>query len=192
MAFAKLPDSKRDSNSKSSFATWPAHWLGCAFVIYFALPILERLNCATSKQLSYDLLCAFRLVFNWVSGGILHVTCAVLSNNGWVLLAMVLLLVLLLLLLQHMPFDSGSWLLLCNKVTWLRWLFFDFEVSSLDFRALFTSSSSSSLCSSSDELFELSPLDLCGFIMRLNCSEFYFSPIFFTEQIKQFWNEWNK
>lgn len=95
MALAKLPDSKRDSNTKSSLATWPVLLtllplllpllFGCAFIRYFALPIHDRLNCFTSKQLSYDLLCAFILTFNCASGGggdgddigcALHVICA--------------------------------------------------------------------------------------------------------------------
>lgn len=67
MAFAKLPDSKRDSNTKSSSDMI----FRCAFTKYFELPTHDRLNCVTSKQFVNDLV-----------DGLLAFDCALLASGS--------------------------------------------------------------------------------------------------------------
>lgn len=165
MALARLPDSKRDSNTKSSVATCPVEAtpppFGWAFIKYLALPMHDRLNCVTSKQLSYDLLCALILTFNCASGGgALCVTCADDWCNGWAPVAAVPSTPFPL-----MPFEPFDWGLPGDRFEWHSMVDrMRLGPVSLDCR------SSSSSRSSSDELFELSPFfGLYGFTMRSDC-----------------------
>lgn len=90
MAFARLPDSKRDSNTKSSSDTT----FRCAFIKYLELPTHDRLNCVTLKQSSNDLyekllLC---LVLHSASAGAgaALVSIRVEFGDKWVLLTLLL------------------------------------------------------------------------------------------------------
>lgn len=115
MALARLPDSKRDSNTKSSSVIWPV--FGCAFIMYLALPMLDRLNCVISNKLSLNVLwCAFILLqLNGCcvqcNGGGLHVTCAVGVGGAVVVVGCVILSISVIL---HMPFESDVLRVPCN------------------------------------------------------------------------------